>query len=79
MSAAASTSASSQTITGAWPPSSIVQRFIRLPASPPKSLPTCTEPVKLTLRTIGLLMRKSLTSCGTPQTTFRQPGGRPAS
>ena len=57
MSAAFSTSASSQTITGAWPPSSIVQRFISEPASAASCLPTATEPVNDTLRTMGERIR----------------------
>ena len=57
MSAALSTSASSQTITGAWPPSSMVQRFIKPAALAASILPTATEPVNEILRTMGLLMR----------------------
>src|SRR6266404_386509 len=79
ISAARSTSASSKMITGAWPPSSNVQRFISDPANEAISLPTATDPVNETLRTIGDVIRYFDTSEGTPQTTFRQPGGRPES
>ncbi|KAG1525551.1 hypothetical protein G6F51_014361 [Rhizopus arrhizus] len=50
---ASSTSASSATMTGAWPPSSIVTRFICRPASAASSLPTGVEPVNVTLRITG--------------------------
>ena len=76
---AASMSASSQTITGAWPPSSMVLRFISSAALAASCLPTATEPVKLILRTTGLWIRCSDTSAGTPQTTFNTPAGRPES
>ncbi len=39
-------SASSNTSTGEWPPSSIVPRFMCAPASAASCLPTGTEPVK---------------------------------
>ena len=57
MSAAVSTSASSHTITGEWPPSSMVQGFMSPPAMAASCLPTGTEPVKEILRTMGELMR----------------------
>ena len=79
MSAAASTSASSHTITGEWPPSSIVHGFMSAPAIAASCFPTGIEPVKEILRTIGELMRYVETSLGTPHTTFRHPGGNPAS
>ena len=50
-------SASSNTITGEWPPSSQVPRFMYWPASAASCLPTGTEPVKLTLRTMGERIR----------------------
>ena len=74
-----SMSASSQTITGAWPPSSMVLRFIRPAALAASILPTPTEPVKVILRTMGLLIKWSDTSAGTPHTILSTPGGRPAS
>ncbi|MCY1245146.1 hypothetical protein D9M72_582680 [compost metagenome] len=54
-------------------------RFMWLPASAASCLPTGTEPVNETLRTMGEAMRYSDTSCGTPHTTLSTPGGRPAS
>ena len=64
--AAPSTSASSNTSTGEWPPSSMVARFMWLAASALRCLPTGTEPVKETLRMIGCGMRYSEISAGTP-------------
>ncbi|KAG1243751.1 hypothetical protein G6F65_022210 [Rhizopus arrhizus] len=55
--AARSTSASSNTSTGEWPPNSIVTRFMCAPASAASCLPTGTEPVNDTLRTIGERIR----------------------
>jgi hypothetical protein len=43
-------SASAQTMTGAWPPSSIRHGFMTSPAWAARSLPTGTEPVKATRR-----------------------------
>jgi hypothetical protein len=43
-------SASAQTITGAWPPSSPVKRFTRSAHMRPSCLPTATEPVNEALR-----------------------------
>ena len=57
MVAARSTSASAHTMTGECPPSSIVMRFMWLPASAASCLPTGTEPVNDTLRTIGEAIR----------------------
>ena len=50
---ASATSASSAMITGAWPPSSIVTRFICWPAIAANCLPTGVEPVKVILRITG--------------------------
>src|SRR6185312_3887847 len=50
---ARSTSASSNTIAGAWPPSSMVIRFMCLPASEASSLPTAVDPVKEIFRIDG--------------------------
>jgi len=44
--AAATGSTSSQTITGAWPPSSISTGFMWREASSVRCLPTAVEPVK---------------------------------
>ena len=42
-------------------------------------LPTGIEPVKVTLRMTGELIRCSETTDGTPKTTFTTPAGSPAS
>ena len=64
--AAVSASASSNTSTGAWPPSSMVVRFMYCAASAARCLPTGTEPVNEILRTSGEGIRCSETSAGTP-------------
>ena len=64
--AAPSTSASSKTSTGEWPPSSMVARFMWLAASALRCLPTGTEPVNEILRMTGCGMRYSEISAGTP-------------
>ena len=61
-------SASLKTIAGAWPPSSIVTRFMCWPASEARCLPTGVEPVKVTLRITGWAMRYSEISAGWPKT-----------
>ena len=55
--AATSTSASSNTITGAWPPSSMVTRFMCAPAIAASCLPTTVEPVNEILRITGCGIR----------------------
>ena len=55
--AATATSASSNTITGAWPPSSMVARFMCWPASAASCLPTTVEPVNEILRITGCGIR----------------------
>jgi hypothetical protein len=57
VSTARSRSQSSNRITGAWSPSSIVVRFIVSVHSRIRCLPTAVEPVKLSLRMIGLASR----------------------
>ena len=52
-----SRSASSHTITGAWPPSSMELRFMCCPARAANCLPTAVDPVKVTLRITGCGMR----------------------
>src|ERR1700694_2136860 len=79
VSAAFSGSASANTTTGEWPPSSMVVRFMPLAASPARCLPTGIEPVKEILRTASLARRYSETSAGTPNTRLSTPAGRPAS
>lgn len=77
--AAASGSASSQTMTGAWPPNSMIAGFICWPAIAAKCFPTGIEPVKVTSRTAGCGIRYSEISEGVPNTRFKTPGGSPAS
>ena len=75
---AASISASAKTMNGAWPPSSS-EIFFTVPAQSPMSrLPTAVEPVKLSLRTSGLLVISWPISAAGPVTTLNTPGGRPA-
>jgi len=54
---AVSTSASANTIAGAWPPSSMVTRFMCWPASIASCLPIAVEPVKEIFRMVGCGMR----------------------
>src|SRR5229473_6189390 len=77
--AVATGSTSSHTITGAWPPSSMMAGFICSPASDAKRLPTGIEPVNVTNRTAGCGMRYSEISEGVPNTRLSTPGGTPAS
>ena len=49
--AACTGSASSSTMNGAWPPSSMLTRFTCAAACCAMSLPTSVEPVKVILRT----------------------------
>ena len=77
--AATAMSASSNTITGAWPPSSIVARFMCRPAMAASCLPTAVEPVKEILRMTGCGMRYDEISAGSPYTRFTVPAGTPAS
>jgi hypothetical protein len=76
---AMSTSASSNTIAGAWPPSSIVTRFMWAPAIAASCLPTAVDPVNDILRMTGCGMRYSEISEATPYTRFITPAGTPAS
>ena len=64
--AAEDTSASLNTIAGAWPPNSMVARFMCNPASAESCLPTMVEPVKEILRITGCGIRYSEISAGTP-------------
>jgi hypothetical protein len=63
---ATSTSASSNTMVGAWPPSSMVTRFICALASAAKCLPITVEPVKETLLMTGCGIGYSEISLGLP-------------
>ena len=51
---------------GAWPPSSMVTRFMCAPARAASCLPTGVEPVNVTFLMIGWGIRYSLISDGTP-------------
>ena len=75
VSAAFSGSASSNTTTGEWPPSSMVARFMPLAARPARCLPTGIEPVKEILRTMSEPIRCSEISAGTPNTRLSTPAG----
>ncbi|MNV70937.1 hypothetical protein D3C71_1639230 [compost metagenome] len=77
--AASSMSASSAMITGAWPPSSMVTRFMWRPASAANSLPIGVEPVKVSLRITGLAIKWAEICAGSPNTRPTVPGGSPAS
>ena len=65
--------------TGACPPSSKETFFIPSAASFISCLPTLTDPVKVTLRTMGEAIRWVEIFAGSPVTTLRAPAGRPAS
>jgi hypothetical protein len=71
-------SASSKISTGAWPPSSIENRFMPSAHSRASCLPTGIEPVNDTFRMIGEAIRYEDTSAGVPVTTLTTPGGMPA-
>ncbi len=75
---ASSRSASSKTINGALPPSSIDVRFTVPAHCSMSSLPTCVEPVNVSLRTIGLLVSSAPISFVTPATMLMTPAGTPA-
>src|SRR4030095_6288913 len=79
VSAVFSGSASPNTTTGEWPPSSLVARFMPMGASWARCLPTGTEPVNEIFRTIGEAIRCSDTFAGTPNTRLITPAGTPAS
>src|SRR4029077_12193168 len=75
---AISISASSKTIKGALPPSSI-EVFLTVAAHCCISnLPTSVEPVKVNLRTIGLLVSSPPISFDGPVTQEKTPFGTPA-
>ena len=77
-STASSRSASSNTISGALPPSSS-DTFLIVPAHFAIScLPTSVEPVKVSLRMIGFVASSSPTTEALPGSTLKTPGGRPA-
>src|SRR6202011_3458518 len=75
---AASISASSKTIKGALPPSSI-EVFLTVPAHCAISnLPISVEPVKVSLRTIGFEVISPPISVAPPVTQEKTPFGTPA-
>src|SRR5260221_13671387 len=73
-----SMSASSNTIKGALPPSSIDVRFTVEADCAISFLPIAVEPVKLTLRTVGFHVISLPISAGDPVTTEKTPFGTPA-
>ncbi len=75
---AASRSASSNTMNGALPPSSIDVRFTVPAQSAISFLPTAVEPVKVNLRTIGLEVISAPISEVLPATILMTPAGTPA-
>ena len=77
-STAASRSASSKTMKGALPPSSIDMRFIVPAHWAMSSLPTAVEPVNVSLRTVGLEVSSLPISTVWPQRMLITPGGMPA-
>ena len=77
-STARSRSASSNTISGALPPSSS-ETFLIVPAHCAIScLPTSVEPVNVSLRTVGFVASSSPTTAAAPGTTLKTPSGSPA-
>jgi hypothetical protein len=72
-------SASSNTSTGAWPPSSRVARLMPSAARWAICRPTAVDPVKVTLRICGDRIRCSEMAAVCPKTTLSTPGGSPAS
>ena len=76
---ASSISASSKTINGALPPSSIEVFFTVVAHCASKSLPISVEPVKLNFLTIGFEESSPPISDADPVTQEKTPGGIPAS
>ena len=74
-SAAAAMSASSNTTTGALPPSSRCTRFSDFAAASATSIPARTDPVTLTSDGVSCTTMARPVS-RSPQTTFMTPGGR---
>ena len=78
-STASSTSASSNTINGAWPPNSI-DTFLTVVAHCANNiLPTSVEPVKDIFLTMGLVVNSPPISFAEPVITLITPLGIPAS
>jgi hypothetical protein len=76
---AASRSASSKTMNGALPPSSIETRFIVAAAAAVSCLPTGVEPVKVILRTSGFSVSSAPISRAAPCHHVEDAGRHPAS
>ena len=76
---AASMSASSKTMNGALPPSSIDTRFMVAAAAAVSALPTAVDPVKVILRTSGLDISSAPMARAGPVTMLSTPAGTPAS
>src|SRR5471032_515821 len=77
-STAASRSASSNTMNGALPPSSSDSFLMVLALCSISRRPTAVEPVKVSLRTVGLEVISPPISFGAPVTTLNTPAGTPA-
>ncbi|MCY1304306.1 hypothetical protein D9M70_540530 [compost metagenome] len=77
-STALSRSASSKTMNGALPPNSRDTFLMSLAHSAISWRPISVEPVKVSLRTIGLLVSSPPTSPALPVTTLNTPAGMPA-
>src|SRR5258706_10978635 len=77
-STAASRSASSKTMKGALPPSSIEVFFTVFEHCSRRILPTAVEPVKVSLRTIGLEVISPPIAAELPVRTLKTPLGIPA-
>ncbi len=75
---AASRSASSNTMKGALPPSSIDTRLTLRAHCSSRILPTSVEPVKESLRTVGFPVSSAPVSPEGPVMMFITPAGRPA-
>ncbi|MNL37516.1 hypothetical protein D3C87_1596660 [compost metagenome] len=76
---ATSRSASSNTMKGAFPPSSIDIFFIEVAQAAVSIFPTAVEPVKVSFLTNGWRVRTEPIPAGAPVTTLMTPFGIPAS
>lgn len=74
--AAAATSASPNTMNGAFPPSSMLTRFTVSADCRSRSRPTRVDPVNVILRTTGLAVRVSPIAGAFPDTTLSTPAAR---
>ena len=75
---AASMSASSKMMSGAWPPSSMLTFFTVSAHCFSRILPTSVEPVNDSLRTASLAVSSPPTVRASPVTTLNTPAGMPA-